>query len=46
MQAKVTVRPVLEADLPAIRGLFYLSYGPDYPYKEFYNDEWLKRSLY
>lgn len=46
MQAKVTVRPVLEADLPAIRDLFYLSYGPDYPYKEFYNDEWLKRSLY
>lgn len=42
----VNVREVSEADLPAIRNLFYRCYGKDYPYKEFYNDEWLKRSIY
>ncbi|NJN55115.1 MAG: GNAT family N-acetyltransferase [Anaerolineae bacterium] len=44
--AAVTVRQVTEDDLPAIRDLFYRSYGEEYPYKEFYNDEWLKRSIY
>lgn len=42
----VTVRPIQESDLPAIRKLFYRSYGENYPYKEFYSDEWLKRSIY
>lgn len=42
----VTVRPINESDLPAIRKLFYRSYGENYPYKEFYSDEWLKRSIY
>lgn len=46
MKPKVNVRPVGEADLPAVRELFYSSYGEEYPYKEFYNDEWLKRSIY
>jgi GNAT superfamily N-acetyltransferase len=46
MASNITVRPVKEADLPAVRDLFYRSYGEDYPYKEFYNDEWLKRSIY
>ena len=44
--AAVEVRAVTEADLPAVRHLFYRSYGEDYPYKEFYSDEWLKRSIY
>jgi predicted N-acetyltransferase YhbS len=26
--------------------LFYRCYGEDYPYTEFYNDVWLKRSIY
>ena len=43
---EVTVRPINESDLPAIRKLFYRSYGENYPYKEFYSDEWLKRSIY
>jgi CRP/FNR family cyclic AMP-dependent transcriptional regulator len=43
---EVTVRPIHESDLPAIRKLFYRSYGENYPYKEFYSDEWLKRSIY
>jgi GNAT superfamily N-acetyltransferase len=46
MSEKVHVRPVTEADLPAVRALFYSSYGEEYPYREFYNDEWLKRSIY
>lgn len=46
MNEEVLVRAVTEADLPAVRNLFYRSYGEDYPYKAFYNDEWLKRSIY
>lgn len=46
MEPEVEVREVMEADLPAVRNLFYRSYGEDYPYKEFYSDEWLKRSIY
>lgn len=46
MSEDVLVRTVTEADLPAIRDLFYRSYGEDYPYKAFYSDEWLKRSIY
>ncbi|MCA9975921.1 MAG: GNAT family N-acetyltransferase [Anaerolineales bacterium] len=42
----INVREVTEADLPAVRTLFYRCYGEDYPYKEFYSDEWLKRSIY
>lgn len=46
MTSPITVRAVQEKDLPAVRDLFYRSYGEDYPYKEFYSDEWLKRSIY
>ncbi len=44
--AQINVRLVTEADLPAVRDLFYRSYGENYPYKAFYDDEWLKRSIY
>jgi len=43
---ELTVRSVQESDLEAVRTLFYRSYGDSYPYKEFYNDKWLKRSIY
>lgn len=46
MKPTVTVRTVTEDDLDAVRRLFYRSYGEDYPYKEFYSDGWLKRSIY
>ncbi|MCP4423469.1 MAG: GNAT family N-acetyltransferase [Chloroflexi bacterium] len=46
MSSTIRVRTVTEADLPAVRDLFYRCYGEDYPYKEFYSDEWLKRSIY
>lgn len=45
-QTDVIVRHVKEKDIPAVRHLFHRSYGEDYPYKEFYSDEWLKRSIY
>lgn len=44
--SKVVVRPITEADLKAIQDLFIRCYGESYPYKEFYSDEWLKRSIY
>lgn len=46
MTDPIQVRTVTEEDLPAVRQLFYRCYGEDYPYKEFYSDEWLKRSIY
>lgn len=46
MNSEIIVRPVLESDLPEIRALFYRCYGENYPYSEFYSDEWLKRSIY
>ncbi|HSH05874.1 MAG TPA: GNAT family N-acetyltransferase [Anaerolineae bacterium] len=46
MEDQIRVRPMEEADLEDIRQLFYQSYGPNYPYKEFYSDAWLKRSIY
>ena len=44
--SEVQVRVIREADLPAVRDLFYRCYGESYPYKEFYSDDWLKRSIY
>jgi hypothetical protein len=32
MQSHINVRHVTESDLPAVRDLFYRSYGEDYPY--------------
>ncbi len=46
MSATVLVRRFVEADIPAIRSLYYEVYGHDYPYKAFYDDDWLKRSIY
>jgi GNAT superfamily N-acetyltransferase len=43
---EIQVREVTEADLTAVGALFYRSYGEEYPYKEFYDDAWLKRSIY
>lgn len=33
-------------DIEAIREIFLLAYGPEYPYAQFYNVEWLKRAVY
>lgn len=44
--SEVIVRKITERDLKAIQRLFIKCYGESYPYKEFYSDEWLKRSIY
>lgn len=44
--APIHVRQFNEADIPAVRALYYDVYGQSYPYKAFYDDEWLKRSIY
>jgi predicted N-acetyltransferase YhbS len=46
MHSEIVVRPIVESDLEEIRALFYRCYGVNYPYTEFYSDEWLKRSIY
>jgi len=42
----IKVRLGEELDLSQIRETFIAVYGRDYPYKEFYDETWLKRSLY
>ena len=46
MSSNINVRRITEGDLKAIQALFLRCYGDSYPYKEFYSDEWLKRSIY
>ena len=35
-----------EADVPKIMDLFVKTYGPDYPFKNFYDTMWLTKSIY
>lgn len=42
----ITVRLATDRDVEALRDLFMSRYGEDYPYPEFYDTEWLKRSVY
>ncbi len=42
----IHVRPAVETDVPDIRDIFLAVYGQDYPYKDFYDEQWLKRSLF
>lgn len=42
----VVVRPATEADVPGIQAIFEAVYGPTYPYQGFFNETWLKRSVY
>ena len=42
----IRVRLAEEQDLSQIRETFVAVYGLDYPYKEFYDETWLKRSIY
>lgn len=46
MKSEVSVRRIAESDVKAIQKLFVRCYGENYPYKDFYSDEWLKRSIY
>lgn len=40
------VREALEKDVPAIRDIFKSVYSSDYPYPSFYDEGWLKRSVF
>ncbi|MEX2468063.1 MAG: GNAT family N-acetyltransferase [Gemmatimonadota bacterium] len=39
-------REAREEDIGAIREIFLETYGEDYPYRDFYDSEWLKRAIY
>jgi N-acetylglutamate synthase-like GNAT family acetyltransferase len=43
---RISVRKAREGDVPAIRDLFIRCYGPNYRYREFYKDYWLKKTVY
>ncbi len=40
------VRRAREEDIQEIRQIFMAAYGPNYPYRNFYDERWLKRALY
>ena len=43
---EITVRQAREEDIEAIRDIFMAAYGPTYPYRDFYDEQWLKRAVY
>jgi GNAT superfamily N-acetyltransferase len=42
----VKIRIAQEADVPSIREVYEEVYGRDYPYRVFYDEDWLKRSVF
>ncbi len=42
----ILVRPAQEADIPQIRDIYLAVYGQDYPYQQFYDEQWLKWSIF
>ena len=40
------IAPAEEKDVPQIMKLFIKIYGPDYPFKKFYDPMWLTKSIY
>ncbi len=42
----VTVRPAVDDDAASVRDLFVAAYGRDYPFKRFYDLQWLKKSVF
>jgi GNAT superfamily N-acetyltransferase len=42
----IRTREAQEDDVDAIRDIFMETYGEDYPYRDFYDREWLKRAIY
>lgn len=45
-EAAALVREARETDVPAIRDIFETVYRGDYPHREFFDDAWLKRSVF
>lgn len=44
--AELIVREAIEEDVQGIRDVFEAIYGEHYPYSSFYDEWWLKRSIY
>lgn len=42
----VHIREAREEDVPAIKAIFQTVYGADYPYPQFFDEQWLKRSVF
>ncbi len=42
----IQVRKALEEDVSQIRDIFLAAYGEGYPYREIYDEYWLKRSVF
>jgi GNAT superfamily N-acetyltransferase len=40
-----TIREARESDVPAIREVYLDVYGTEYPYQQFYDEQWLRRSV-
>ena len=43
--SEVLIRPGVEGDVEAVRDLFVAAYAPDYPFKQFYDTEWLAQKI-
>lgn len=43
---EVTVREATEADVPRVMEIFTAVYGSEYPYRGFYDEQWVKRAVY
>jgi CRP-like cAMP-binding protein/GNAT superfamily N-acetyltransferase len=43
---EIQVRQAREDDIEAIRHIFVDAYGPTYPYRDFYDQNWLRRAVY
>ena len=41
-----TIREATDRDVEQIRDLFIQVYGKEYPFKGFYDTEWLKKAVY
>jgi GNAT superfamily N-acetyltransferase len=42
----IRVREAQEKDVTSISEIFQATYGDDYPYQQFFDESWLKRSVY
>ncbi len=42
----IRVREATESDVGQVRGIFEATYSGDYPYQQFLDTQWLKRSVY
>lgn len=42
----IRIRPAQESDVSQIREVYEEVYGRDYPYRDFYDENWLKRSVF